>query len=89
MDTTIFNAIHKMLLQDWDPIGVGDIPEAEDEYDSYISKMYSIVKNSSSHECLFDYLWYLETEHMGLRGNLSKTKKFSKNLFNKIKKLQN
>ncbi len=30
------SAIRKILMEEWDPIGVSDIPEAQDEYDSYI-----------------------------------------------------
>jgi len=26
--------IHRILMQTWDPIGVADVPEAQDEYDS-------------------------------------------------------
>ena len=28
--------IRGVLMAEWDPIGVSDIPEAADEYDSYI-----------------------------------------------------
>jgi hypothetical protein len=31
-----FKAIHDVLLNEWDPIGVNDAPEARDEYDNYI-----------------------------------------------------
>jgi hypothetical protein len=33
---TIQESIHDILLRDWDPIGINDVPEARDEYDSYI-----------------------------------------------------
>ena len=35
------NNIRKILFQDWDPIGVSHIPEAQDEYDSYVGGVYS------------------------------------------------
>ena len=28
------HAIREILLRDWDPVGVADVPEAQDEYDS-------------------------------------------------------
>ncbi|WP_272939013.1 hypothetical protein [Sinorhizobium meliloti] len=27
--------VRDVLLRDWDPIGISDIPEAKDEYDAY------------------------------------------------------
>ena len=36
-------AIREILLRDWDPIGVADVPEAQDEYDSYISQIYGLL----------------------------------------------
>lgn len=30
------DAIAEILLREWDPIGVVDTPEAQDEYDSYV-----------------------------------------------------
>lgn len=39
----IQNSIRKILLEDWDPIGVGDFPTLEDEYDSYIAGIYNLL----------------------------------------------
>lgn len=67
------NEIRRILLQDWDPIGVSDIPEAQDEYDSYIGGVYSkLIRRAPKHE-LFDYLWEVETKNMGLYGSRSRT----------------
>ncbi|MFZ1852080.1 MAG: hypothetical protein WAU15_07595 [Nitrosomonas sp.] len=66
--------IRRILLKDWDPIGIKDIAEAQDEYNSYvplISQM--IISHKSVHE-IFEYLWWIETEHMGLIGNKQITK---------------
>ena len=34
--------IRAVLMAEWDPIGVSDIPEAADEYDSYIGGVYEL-----------------------------------------------
>jgi len=34
----VMRAIRAALMQHWDPIGVADIPEAADEYDSYLGR---------------------------------------------------
>lgn len=67
------DAIKQILLEEWDPIGVKDVPEAQDEYDSYISGVYHrLIHRVPKHE-LFDYLWEVENDHMGLYGNRSRT----------------
>lgn len=68
-------AIRSILLQEWDPIGISALPEAHDEYDKYLPEMCRLIsKRAAAHE-LFEYLWRLETEHMGLRGNREKTER--------------
>lgn len=78
--------INESLLQNWDPIGIRGTSVAEDEYQQYANNIYKIIKYSDSHKELFEYLWKIETEHMGLRGNRLKTEEFAKSLFQKIKK---
>ncbi len=58
--------IQELLMKYWDPIGVKDIPEARDEYDSYIPTIYGILIARKSEFEMFNYLWHVETKHMGL-----------------------
>jgi len=68
-------AIREILMREWDPIGVSGIPEAQDEYDSYITHIYSqLIRHKSEHE-IFQNLWEIETGHMGLYGNRQRTEK--------------
>ena len=77
----IMNKIQKILLKEWDPIGIQDIPEAQDEYDSYIPSIYQIIQSKKTERELFDYLWWIETEHMGLSGNRRYTQTIAHKLF--------
>jgi hypothetical protein len=63
-------AIRIVLLAEWDPIGISEIPEAQDEYDSYVGGVYSLLTRRyvDRHE-VFAHLWQIETEYMGLNGN--------------------
>jgi len=72
---TYHDAIHKLLMQEWDPIGVAGIPEAQDEYDSYIPQIYGILIRREPRWKLVDYLWWAETENMGLHGNRHRTER--------------
>lgn len=59
-------AIRDTLMRGWDPIGIAHIPEAADEYDSYIGSVYRILADSPSEEQLIEFLYRTETETMGL-----------------------
>lgn len=66
-------AIHAILLREWDPIGIADEPNAQDEYDSYIHEVHGMLIRHEPRHRLVDHLWWIETEHMGLFGNRSRT----------------
>lgn len=62
----IQNRIRMVLLEDWDPIGVAGVPEAQDEYDSYIGPIYRLLASDASVEQLAQHLQEIETTQMGL-----------------------
>lgn len=63
------DAIVQVLLREWDPIGVAEVPEAQDEYDSYVGQIYGLLVRHEPRQKLIDFLRWAETENMGLRGN--------------------
>lgn len=73
-------AIKQILLKEWDPIGVSEFPEAQDEYDAYVSEVYRLLSRRVGSREVFDYLWWLETAHMGLCGNRQRTEKIAERL---------
>jgi len=83
----IREGIRDTLLNHWDPIGIKRIPEARDEYDSYISTIHNmLIMKKSEHE-IAKYLWWLETEHMSLPGQREVTNKVAKRLVENSKNL--
>src|SRR5207244_2474263 len=60
--------IRRILLHDWDPIGVSDIAEAQDEYDGYVSKIYGMLVHHEPRHNLVEHLWSIATDNMGLSG---------------------
>ena len=76
-------SIRRILLHEWDPIGVSRVEEAQDEYDAYVGEIYRMLITRKSEKEISDYLWWLETEHMGLTGDRQKTEYYAK----KFKKL--
>lgn len=77
----LMEEIQKILLKEWDPIGIQDIPEAQDEYDSYVSDIYKLIQSKRTESEVFDYLWEIETEHMGLSGDKKHTQIIAHKLF--------
>ena len=58
--------IRQVLLHDWDPIGVADIEEAQDEYDSYVGLVYRLLASPASEDELIAELRHIEVVRMGL-----------------------
>ncbi len=74
--------VRDFLLREWDPIGIHDIPEAQDEYDAYVPTLCAmLVARKSSYE-LFKYLLRMETEHMGLTADDRHTQRIAEYLAN-------
>lgn len=40
--------IRTILLREWDPIGIGDVPEAHDEYDSYVGDILAALSQAKA-----------------------------------------
>jgi hypothetical protein len=62
----IQEAIRLVLLRDWDPIGVRDVPEAQDEYDGYVSGVYRLLVSGATLSELAEHLLQIERESMRL-----------------------
>ena len=82
-------AIKEVLLNEWDPIGIANLNEAQDEYNIYIADIEKILKDGKNADELFLHLNWIELERMGLDGNNDHTMNISKRLveiFNIIKR---
>lgn len=73
MDVAKFEELHRkvadVLHADWDPIGVRDIAQADDEYDRYVNSVIKMILAKKSAAELSDYLLEVETDAMGLTGD--------------------
>jgi hypothetical protein len=83
------NAIRKILMDEWDPIGVSEIPVAADEYDSYISGIHAMLVHHEPEHKILDHLWNIETEWMGLYGNRRRTEEVVKSLIKLRDQIEN
>jgi hypothetical protein len=64
-------AIRHVLMDVWDPIGIKEEPNAQDEYDGYLGGVYELLVSGASDESIEDYLWRIVTERMELTAKKS------------------
>ena len=64
---SVASAIRKVLVEDWDPIGVMHDPEwPRDEYDAYIGDVHGFLERGESVEFIARHLCFIEDKKMGL-----------------------
>ena len=62
----IRDEIGHVLLEVWDPIGVKDEPNAQDEYDGYVGEIFGLLSGGATDQQLTDRLLYFVNDRMGL-----------------------
>lgn len=63
--------VRQVLMDSWDPIGVREVPEAQDEYDAYVGRVYvMLMDEKASAEEIADWLYAVATGHMGLSPSI-------------------
>jgi|ERR1039458_2453128 hypothetical protein len=58
--------LRMLLMTHWDPIGVNGIPEAADEYDSYLGGLAEKLREGAGARGVCEYLSEIQTERMEL-----------------------
>jgi hypothetical protein len=58
--------VRRILMEEWDPIGVSGIPEAIDEYDRYVGQVGQMLREAATAEAIAAYLAATRLETMGL-----------------------
>jgi hypothetical protein len=61
----IQRAIAEVLLRNWDPIGIKDVPQAQDEYDAYVGGVYRLLASGATARQIAEHLARLEAEQLG------------------------
>ena len=54
------------LWRDWDPIGINNISDADDEYDSYVGSVCSLLLSGADSATIRQHLSKIETDYIGL-----------------------
>jgi hypothetical protein len=57
--------IAAVLRRDWDPIGLRDMPDSQDEYERYVRGVYRLLVSEASVRELAEHLAEVEAEALG------------------------
>jgi hypothetical protein len=60
------SGVRRLLMDEWDPIGVQQWPEAADEYDSYVGVVGRMLHEGATAAEIEKYLTGIREEYMGL-----------------------
>ena len=73
--------LKRIFWQEWDPIGVNDVPEAMNEYDGYAFEVWMKLKRGASVEDVEVYLDWAELEHMGSQRSRGRNREAAEKAF--------
>ena len=65
----LYQIIDEILWKNWDPIGVNDIEDVRDEYQSYTPHIFSLTIQGADKIKIAEHLYKIETITMGMTGN--------------------
>lgn len=71
--SSLLSEVKRVLIMDWDPIGIQKIPDAVTEYDGYALEINQLLVESRSVEEICAYLRWIVVDRMGLDGNEAHT----------------
>jgi hypothetical protein len=71
----IRNDIRQVLLQVWDPIGIQDEPNAQDEYDLYVDGIYGLLLRGATDKEITNHLWRIIEERIEIHPQSGATER--------------
>ena len=71
----LWQAIHEVLLTQWNPFCIYDIPVCEDEYDSYIPGIIRLLTSGADEYKMTNHLRGLELHSIGFSESNSEKNK--------------
>jgi predicted polyphosphate/ATP-dependent NAD kinase len=72
--------VREVLLREWDPIGIRDVPNARDEYDQYVVPIANKVNARNTTSTIVKLLLEIEVDIMGLKGDDGRARRVAERL---------
>jgi hypothetical protein len=76
----LYKILDEILWSEWDPIGINKYEEARDEYYSYLPEVFRLKINNADKEDIAQFLFKVETQNMGLFGNIEHCRKVAEKI---------
>jgi hypothetical protein len=77
----VWQPIAEILMNEWDPIGVRGVPEAVDEYDTYVRQIHGMLERGTTTAAIETYLTDVQTKWMGMgEGDPTKQRSIAEHL---------
>jgi hypothetical protein len=76
----IIAEIRQILVNVWDPIGIKDVSNAQDEYDAYIGGVFDLLNRRAIEEDISAYLWKVIEERIHIHPTRGATQEAAKAL---------
>jgi hypothetical protein len=80
--------IERILLREWDPIGVQHAPGAVDEYDGYAFRIFLMLKSKASEADVARYLDWAQSENMGLSPTADRNHAIAAKIMDAVEKFE-
>lgn len=65
-DNHLFRVVDEVLHYVWDPIGISGVPQARNEYDSWVPQVFGLLRAGSDAPEIADCLQRISADRMGL-----------------------
>ena len=76
----LLEQVSAILRDAWDPIGIRDVPKAEDEYEDYVPAVAKCVAEGASAGEIAEVLLEIERESLGLPGDMARARRVAERL---------
>ncbi|MET0604870.1 MAG: hypothetical protein ABWZ80_00290 [Beijerinckiaceae bacterium] len=67
-----FDRVLSVLMSDWDPIDIGGVVAAKDEYDDVASRIVGLLLSQASSASIAEELIRIETDDMGVKPDVTR-----------------
>lgn len=80
-EKSFYDEVREAVHYQWDPIGVAAYSDEMGEYDGYILNICEFLNGDVDEKEIFNYLWCIETESIGMTGDFNRTSQFASWLY--------
>jgi hypothetical protein len=78
----LYKAIDEILWSDWDPLGMNDIDDVRDEYQSYALQICGLKIHGANQETIAQKLYDFQRDEMSMPGSIENCRQIAEKIIN-------